>query len=152
MEVKTIRDVIYYEACNDFEPDDGIAPYTCCVLDSILLFFGPDNDCAEANNDFYTMNEGDTLDINASNVGVNAHFDSLNGKQFTGIFLNDFDEEGDSLWILTYGNVDYGSDIALIPGNGPYFGELQLIQMGHLSTSMMDQIIILILSHMLWEI
>ena len=123
---ENIRDVIYYEACNDGPPDDGIAPYNCCVLDSILLFFGPDNDCAEANNDYYTMNEGDTLNINASNVGVNAHFDSLNGKQFTGIFLNDFDAEGDSLWILTYGNVDYGSSIALIPGNGPFFGEITI--------------------------
>ena len=123
---ENIRDVIYYEACNDFDPDDGIEPYRCCVLDSILLFFGPDNDCAEANNDFYTMKEGGTLEINASNVGVNEHFDSLNGKQFTGIFLNDFDSEGDSLWILTYGNVDYGSEIALIPGNGPYFGEITI--------------------------
>ena len=35
---ENIRDVIYYEACDDFDVPDGIPPYQCCVLDSILLF------------------------------------------------------------------------------------------------------------------
>ena len=89
-----IRDVIYVEVCD--VPQTGVS---CCSVDSIRLFFGPDNACAEGLTDYFTVNEGGTLTADGANLGYNTFMDSMtkgDGK-YTGVLLNDVDEEGDTL-------------------------------------------------------
>ena len=47
-----MRDKIYVEVCDI--PQNGVS---CCAVDSILLFFGPDYACAEGITDYFTVNE-----------------------------------------------------------------------------------------------
>ena len=79
-----IRDVIYVEVCD--VPQTGVS---CCSVDSIRLFFGPDNACAEGLTDYFTVNEGGTLTADGANLGYNTFMDSMtkgDGK-YTGCLL-----------------------------------------------------------------
>ena len=88
-----IRDVIYVEVCD--VPQAGIS---CCSVDSITLFFGPDNACAEGLTDYFTVNEGGTLIADAANMGYNDYMlNKGSNKKYTGVLFNDIDEEGDTL-------------------------------------------------------
>ena len=92
-----LRDRIVVEVCD--LPSEGTQ---CCVIDSIRLFFGPDNACPIAGTDYFSVNEGGTLNADKNNVGVNdIMFNLTNGeKEYTGVLLNDVDEEGDTIWAL----------------------------------------------------
>ena len=90
-----VRDRIYVEVCD--VPQIGGKP--CCSVDSIMLFFGPDNACAEGLTDYFTVNEGGALVADEANLGYNQFmYDIKNsGRKYTGVLLNDIDEEGDTL-------------------------------------------------------
>ena len=105
-----VRDVIYVEVCD--VPQTG--EQSCCVLDSINLFFGPDNACAQGQTDYFTVNEGGSLVADEANLGFNKIMDSLSGQKYTGVLLNDYDEEGDILEVTlntlpTYGVIQGGA-------------------------------------------
>ena len=89
-----VRDRIYVEVC-----DIPKAGKSCCSVDSIMLFFGPDNACAKGLTDYFTVNEGGSLIANQTNLGYNIFMDSITGgrAKYTGVLLNDVDEEGDTL-------------------------------------------------------
>ena len=93
-----VRDKIYVEVCDI--PQNGVS---CCAVDSILLFFGPDNACAEGITDYFTVNEGGALVADVANMGYNQYmYDKNNksgggGREYTGVLFNDVDEEGDTL-------------------------------------------------------
>ena len=102
-----VRDRIYVEVCDVPKIGDR-----CCSIDSIMLFFGPDNACAEGLTDYFTVNEGGALVADEANLGYNQFmYDIKNsGRKYTGVLLNDIDEEGDTL------------NVAL--GEKPIFGEI----------------------------
>ena len=89
-----VRDKIYVEVCD--VPQTGLS---CCSVDSILLFFGPDNACAEGLTDYFTVNEGGALVADEDNMGYNQYmYDKSGGtRKYTGVLFNDVDEEGDTL-------------------------------------------------------
>ena len=96
-----LRDVIYTRTCdlpNIGLPDPTNTP--CCTVDSIMLIFGPDNACGEGLPDYYTLEEGDSFEANKSSTGINQLMLNKTGTEYTGVFSNDFDEEGDSLVFL----------------------------------------------------
>ena len=99
-----VRDKIYVEVCDI--PKAGLS---CCSIDSIMLFFGPDNACAKGNTDYFSVYEGGTLNADVNNLGYNQYMYDKNNKtgggsrEYTGVLLNDVDEEGDTL------NVKLGS-------------------------------------------
>jgi len=104
-----LRDEIYYESC------DLAAVGACCTLDSIMLIFGPDNSCAQAQPDYYSTTEGGTVNANIVNYGYNEVMKSLtkrpktpNGVNYGGVFKNDIDEEGDSLLIVSLTKPSHG--------------------------------------------
>ena len=92
-----LRDRIVVEVCD--LPKEG---KQCCVIDSIRLFFGPDNACPIAATDYFSVDEGGTLTADKSTLGINQIMSNLtNGeKEYTGVLLNDVDEEGDTIWAL----------------------------------------------------
>ena len=89
-----VRDKIYVEVCD--VPQTGLS---CCSVDSIMLFFGPDNACAEGLTDYFTVNEGGALVADVDNMGYNQYmYDKSGGtRKYTGVLFNDVDEEGDTL-------------------------------------------------------
>ena len=96
-----LRDVIYTLTCDlptIAIPDDKNKE--CCSVDSIMLIFGPDNACGEGLPDYYTLNEGGTFNADQSTTGINQLMLNKTGTEYTGVFSNDFDEEGDSLVFL----------------------------------------------------
>ena len=104
-----LRDRIVVEVCD--LPQEGVQ---CCVIDSIRLFFGPDNACPIPGTDYFSVDEGGTLVADKNNVGVNEIMFNLTGgqKEYTGVLLNDVDEEGDTIW----------AQIKDLPTNGVLIG------------------------------
>ena len=96
-----LRDVIYTLTCdlpNIPVMDDKNKD--CCSVDSIMLIFGPDNACGEGLPDYYTLNEDGTFTADKTTTGINEYMLNETGTEYTGVFSNDFDEEGDSLVFL----------------------------------------------------
>ena len=96
-----LRDVIYTKTCD--EPLLSIETPTnkpCCTVDSIMLIFGPDNACGEGLPDYFTLEEGGTFVADTGSTGINEFMLGVTGTEYTGVFSNDFDEEGDSLVFL----------------------------------------------------
>ena len=102
-----LRDVIYTLTC-DYPQITVADPKNkeCCAVDSIMLIFGPDNACGEGLPDYYTLNEDGTFTADKTTTGINEYMFNItkevNGysTEYTGVFSNDFDEEGDSLVFL----------------------------------------------------
>ena len=96
-----LRDVIYTLTC-DLPTITVSDPKNkeCCSVDSIMLIFGPDNACGEGLPDYYTLNEDGTFTADKTTTGINEYMLNKTGTEYTGVFSNDFDEEGDSLVFL----------------------------------------------------
>jgi len=96
-----LRDVIYTLTC-DYPKLSIMDPKNtdCCSVDSIMLIFGPDNACGEGLPDYYTLNEDGTFTADKTTTGINEYMLNKTGTEYTGVFSNDFDEEGDSLVFL----------------------------------------------------
>ena len=95
-----IYDTIYVEVCDI--PSIGTTP--CCQPDTIFISLSPVNDCPVGNIDYFSVDQGKTLLVNKSNSGYNEYMYNRTGGQFeyTGVLINDYDDEGDSIWAKIY--------------------------------------------------